>query len=181
MNALRARKSMTSAPELGAVERAYQEIRTRILDNVPPFLSAELRIKDAVCDVLRDATGERPSVDTHRPDLPLALYVGPEHATLYADTSGEALFKRGWRDAQGGRVDVKGEAPLKETLAAAMLAAAGWQGRAEDGPLLDPCCGAGTTPTRGASPPKAEPHNHSATHCDARCQMPNARLRRRYG
>ena len=105
---------------------------------------AALRIKDAVCDVLRDATGERPSVDTHRPDLPLALYVGPDHATLYADTSGEALFKRGWRDAQGGRVDVKGEAPLKETLAAAMLAAAGWQGRAEDGPLLDPCCGAGT-------------------------------------
>jgi putative N6-adenine-specific DNA methylase len=105
---------------------------------------AALRIKDAVCDVLRDATGERPSVDTHRPDLPLALYVGPEHATLYADTSGEALFKRGWRDAQGGRVDVKGEAPLKETLAAAMLAAADWQGRAEDGPLLDPCCGAGT-------------------------------------
>jgi len=98
---------------------------------------AALRIKDAVCDVLRDATGERPSVDTHRPDLPIALFVGPEHATLYVDTSGEALFKRGWREH-------KGEAPLKETLAAAMLAAAGWQGRAEDGPLLDPCCGAGT-------------------------------------
>jgi putative N6-adenine-specific DNA methylase len=105
---------------------------------------AALRIKDAVCDVVREATGERPSVDTRHPDLPLALYVGPEHATLYADTSGEALFKRGWRDAQGGRQDVKGEAPLKETLAAAMLAAAGWLGRAEDGPLLDPCCGAGT-------------------------------------
>jgi len=105
---------------------------------------AALRIKDAVCDALRDATGERPSVDTHRPDLPLMLYLGPEHATLYVDTSGEALFKRGWRDARGGRLDVKGEAPLKETLAAAMLAAAGWQGRADDGPLLDPCCGAGT-------------------------------------
>lgn len=105
---------------------------------------AALRIKDAVCDVLRDATGERPSVDTHRPDLPLILYLGPDHATLYVDTSGEALFKRGWRDARGGRQDVKGEAPLKETLAAAMLAAAGWQGRPQDGPLLDPCCGAGT-------------------------------------
>jgi len=105
---------------------------------------AALRIKDAVCDIVRDATGERPSVDTRHPDLPLSLFVGPEHATLYADTSGEALFKRGWRDAMGGRQDVKGEAPLKETLAAAMLAAAGWQGRAEDGPLLDPCCGAGT-------------------------------------
>lgn len=103
-----------------------------------------LRIKDAVCDTMREACGERPGVDTRAPDLPLVLYVGPDHATLYADTSGEALFKRGWRDAQGGRQAVKGEAPLKETLAAAMLAAAGWQGRAEDGPLLDPFCGAGT-------------------------------------
>ena len=101
---------------------------------------ATLRVKDAVCDVLRDATGERPSIDTKFPDLPLTLFLSPSHATLYADTSGEALFKRGWRDAQG----LKGEAPLKETLAATMLAAAGWQGRAEDGPLFDPCCGAGT-------------------------------------
>jgi putative N6-adenine-specific DNA methylase len=101
---------------------------------------ANLRIKDAVCDALREASGERPSVDTRDPDLPLALHLTATHATLYADTSGEALFKRGWRDA-GAQ---KGEAPLKETLAAAMLAAAGWQGRAEDGPLLDPCCGAGT-------------------------------------
>ncbi len=98
---------------------------------------AALRIKDAVCDTLRDATGERPSVDTRRPDLPIALFVGPEHATIYVDTSGEALFKRGWREDTG-------EAPLKETLAAAMLAATGWAGRAEDGPLFDPCCGAGT-------------------------------------
>lgn len=101
---------------------------------------ATLRVKDAVCDMLRDATGERPSIDTRHPDLPLTLHLSPSHATLYADTSGEALFKRGWRDAQG----LKGEAPLKETLAAAMLAAAGWAGRAEDGPLFDPCCGAGT-------------------------------------
>jgi putative N6-adenine-specific DNA methylase len=98
---------------------------------------AALRIKDAVCDVLRERCGARPSVDTRHPDLPLALFVGPEHAMLYVDTSGAALFKRGWREDTG-------EAPLKETLAAAMLAAAGWQGRAEDGPLFDPCCGAGT-------------------------------------
>jgi putative N6-adenine-specific DNA methylase len=105
---------------------------------------ATLRIKDAVCDVLREKAGARPSVDTQRPHLPLVLHLGPEDFMLYVDLSGEALFKRGWRDARGGRVDVKGEAPLKETLAAAMLAAAGWQGREEDGPLLDPCCGAGT-------------------------------------
>ena len=98
---------------------------------------ATLRIKDAVCDVLRDASGERPSVDTRQPDLPLALHLSATHAQLYVDLSGEALFKRGWREA-------KGEAPLKETLAAALLAFAGWQGREGDGPLLDPCCGAGT-------------------------------------
>ena len=105
---------------------------------------ASLRIKDAVCDAIREASGERPSVDTRAPDLPLALHLTPSHATLYVDTSGEPLFKRGWRDARAAGRDVTGEAPLKETLAAAMLAAAGWQGRAEDGPLLDPCCGAGT-------------------------------------
>ena len=98
---------------------------------------ASLKVKDAVCDALREATGERPSVDTRFPDLSLVLHLGPEHAQLSVDLSGEALFKRGWREA-------KGEAPLKETLAAAMLAAAGWQGREEDGDLLDPCCGAGT-------------------------------------
>ncbi|WP_239061997.1 THUMP domain-containing class I SAM-dependent RNA methyltransferase [Ideonella livida] len=98
---------------------------------------AGLRVKDAVCDQMRHAAGARPDVDTHHPDLALVLHVGPEWAALSVDLSGEALFKRGWRE-------VKGEAPLKETLAAAMLAAAGWQGREEDGGLLDPCCGAGT-------------------------------------
>ena len=105
---------------------------------------ATLRIKDAVCDAIREVHGERPSVDTRTPDLPLALHLTPTHATLYVDTSGEPLFKRGWRDARAAGRDVTGEAPLKETLAAAMLAASGWQGRPEDPPVLDPCCGAGT-------------------------------------
>ena len=124
-----------------------QTLKVEVLAQQSPLKSLNfttLKIKDAVCDTLRDSTGARPSVDTHAPFLPLMLYAGPDHASLYADTSGAALFKRGWRDAQGGRVAVKGEAPLKETLAAAMLAAAGWQGREEDGPLLDPFCGAGT-------------------------------------
>ena len=99
---------------------------------------AALRIKDAVCDSLRDATGERPSVDIRNPDLALVLHLGEERAALYVDTSGEPLFKRGWRED-------KGDAPLKETLAAAMLAAAGWQGRPDAGGALhDPCCGSGT-------------------------------------
>lgn len=99
---------------------------------------AALRVKDAVCDLLREATGERPSVDTHQPDLQLVLHLGEQEATLYVDSSGESLFKRGWRED-------KGDAPLKETLAAAMLAAAGWRGTpAEGGALHDPCCGSGT-------------------------------------
>jgi putative N6-adenine-specific DNA methylase len=73
------------------------------------------------------------------------LHLAGDHATLYVDTSGEPLFKRGWRrggrDARVGDGAVHGEAPLKETLAATMLAAAGWRG---DAMLLDPCCGAGT-------------------------------------
>ncbi|MBX9794463.1 MAG: class I SAM-dependent RNA methyltransferase, partial [Burkholderiaceae bacterium] len=99
---------------------------------------AALRVKDAVCDSLRDATGERPSVDIRQPDLALVLHLGEERAALYVDSSGEPLFKRGWRED-------KGDAPLKETLAAAMLAAAGWQGRPDAGGALhDPCCGSGT-------------------------------------
>ena len=99
---------------------------------------AALRVKDAVCDMLRDATGQRPSVDTHHPDLQLVLHLGAERAVLYIDTSGESLFKRGWRTD-------KGDAPLKETLAAAMLAAAEWRGSPESGGALhDPCCGSGT-------------------------------------
>jgi len=99
---------------------------------------AALRVKDAVCDMLREATGERPSVDTQHPDLQLVLHLGETRASLYVDTSGESLFKRGWRED-------KGDAPLKETLAAAMLAAAGWRGTPEAGGALhDPCCGSGT-------------------------------------
>jgi len=99
---------------------------------------AALRIKDAVCDQLRDASGERPSVDLAQPDLSLVLHVGPERAQVYVDSSGESLFKRGWRSDTG-------DAPLKETLAAAMLAAAGWRGTADAGGALhDPCCGSGT-------------------------------------
>jgi putative N6-adenine-specific DNA methylase len=95
---------------------------------------AALRVKDAICDRFRHKTGERPSVDTQRPDARVYVHLSAEHVSLYVDTSGEPLFKRGWRQD-------KGDAPLKETLAAAMLAASGWQ---PDQPLYDPCCGSGT-------------------------------------
>jgi putative N6-adenine-specific DNA methylase len=95
---------------------------------------AGLKIKDAVADRFRHKSGERPSVDTQWPHVRIYAHLTSDHATLYIDTSGEPLFKRGWRED-------KGEAPLKETLAAAMIAASGWDAQA---PLYDPCCGSGT-------------------------------------
>ncbi|MFZ9286554.1 MAG: THUMP domain-containing class I SAM-dependent RNA methyltransferase [Burkholderiaceae bacterium] len=99
---------------------------------------AGLRIKDAIADRFRERAGARPDVDTAHPDMRIYLHLTQEQATLYIDTSGEPLFKRGWRED-------KGDAPLKETLAAAMLAASGWADAAREGvPLYDPCCGSGT-------------------------------------
>ena len=95
---------------------------------------ALLRIKDAVADRFREQGGIRPDVKTRWPDVRLFAHLTVDRLTLYIDSSGEALFKRGWRED-------KGDAPLKETLAAAMLAASGWDGQT---PLFDPCCGSGT-------------------------------------
>jgi putative N6-adenine-specific DNA methylase len=95
---------------------------------------AALTIKDAVADRFRNKYGVRPDVDTHWPHVRVHAHLTTDAVTLYIDTSGEPLFKRGWRQDTG-------EAPLKETLAAAMIAASGWQ---PDQPLYDPCCGSGT-------------------------------------
>ena len=97
---------------------------------------AALRIKDAVADRFRAKAGVRPSVDTHYPQVRIHGHLDAQHLTLYIDTSGEPLFKRGWRQD-------KGDAPLKETLAAAILAASGWQPQSGQA-LYDPCCGSGT-------------------------------------
>jgi putative N6-adenine-specific DNA methylase len=99
---------------------------------------AALKVKDAVADRFRHKGGERPNVETRWPDVRIHVHLTTDEATLYIDTSGEPLFKRGWRED-------KGDAPLKETLAAAMIAASGWQEQCADGvPLYDPCCGSGT-------------------------------------
>jgi putative N6-adenine-specific DNA methylase len=93
-----------------------------------------LRIKDAVCDKFRLQTGVRPSVDTAQPDVRIHAFLETERFTLYIDTSGEPLFKRGARQ-------MAGEAPLRENLAAGILKLSGWT---PDSPLLDPMCGSGT-------------------------------------
>ena len=93
-----------------------------------------LRIKDGVCDRFRSQTGIRPSVDTAQPDVRIHAFLETDRFTLYLDTSGEPLFKRGARQSAG-------EAPLRENLAAGILKLSGWT---PDVALLDPMCGSGT-------------------------------------
>jgi putative N6-adenine-specific DNA methylase len=93
-----------------------------------------LRVKDAIADHFRDALGRRPSVSPREPDVRVHAFLDEKNCTLYLDTSGEPLFKRGRRDKVG-------EAPLKKNLAAGILRIAGWRPGIA---LLDPMCGAGT-------------------------------------
>lgn len=95
---------------------------------------ATLKIKDAICDKFRQICGERPSVNTHEPDMRIHAFLEESRFTLYLDTSGDALFKRGVRQYTN-------IAPLRENLAAGILHLTGWQ---PGTPLLDPMCGSGT-------------------------------------
>ncbi len=111
-----------------------------------PF--AGFKVKDGLCDRLRDLTGERPSVDTRNPDIRIWVYIDGDTATLSIDTSGEPLFKRGWRLA-------KGEAPLRENLAAALVQMAGVTPTTSQSQapqvILDPMAGSGTLLIEAAS------------------------------
>lgn len=95
---------------------------------------ATLRVKDGIVDRARERVGERPSIEKQRPDRRVFTFLDAGRCTLYLDWSGESLFKRGWRHDGV-------EAPMKENLAAGLLALAGWQ---PGMPLLDPFCGSGT-------------------------------------
>lgn len=117
--------------------KASQTIRVDTAAIKSPLRSIDivtLRVKDAICDVLREAEGRRPDVDTRNPDVRVHVFLTQDTATFYLDTSGEPLFKRGWRGATG-------DAPLRENLAAGILKLAGWT---PEQALLDPMCGSGT-------------------------------------
>ena len=121
-------------PRLFTVERS---LRVNVSAQKSPLKSldfATLRIKDAVCDRFRDALGSRPSVDRASPEVRVHAFLEAARGALYLDTSGEPLFKRGWRAG-------KTEAPLRENLAAGIVLLSGWK---PDEPLLDPMCGGAT-------------------------------------
>ncbi len=117
--------------------RVDRTIRVDVAASRSPLTSLEfatLRIKDAVCDRHRAVGGVRPSISKDRPDVRVHAYLTATDASFYLDTSGEPLFKRGYRRETA-------EAPLRENLAAGLLRLAGWQ---PGTPLLDPMCGSGT-------------------------------------
>ena len=93
-----------------------------------------MKVKDAICDRFRQAQLGRPHVDIRHPDIRVHVFLTEHNATIYLDSSGEPLFKRGWRQDTG-------HAPLRENLAAGILLLAGYNGSQ---PLLDPMCGSGT-------------------------------------
>jgi len=112
-------------------------LRVYVTAQKSPVKSLEfvtLRVKDAVCDRFRDDVGRRPDVDRADPDVRVHVFLEEKRGALYLDTSGEGLFKRGWRIQTV-------EAPLRENLAAGIVMLTGWR---FEQPLLDPMCGGAT-------------------------------------
>ncbi|KPK28110.1 MAG: RNA methyltransferase [Desulfobacterales bacterium SG8_35_2] len=117
---------------------------------------AALRLKDAVVDVFRNETGSRPNVDAREPDVLFNLHIQNNKATIYLDTSGTSLHRRGYRLQSI-------TAPMQEVVAAAIIRLSGWNGTR---PLIDPMCGSGTLI------------------CEAMmhyCRIPAGYLRKRFG
>lgn len=116
---------------------AERSLRVDVTGKGSPLKSLEfatLKVKDAICDRFRERGGARPNIDKRAAEVRVFAFLEGETCTLYLDTSGEALFKRGYR--RHGE-----DAPLRENLAAGLLALAGWSPGTS---LLDPMCGSGT-------------------------------------
>ena len=101
---------------------------------------AALKTKDAIADYFRSQTGRRPSVNVQAPDVRINLHIAKDIVTVSLDSSGDPLFKRGYRRSIH-------EAPLNEVLAAGMILLSGWDGKSH---FIDPMCGSGTLPIEAA-------------------------------
>ncbi len=95
---------------------------------------ASLKVKDAIVDQFRRRHGKRPNVDTQAPDIKINIHIAHKKCTVLLDSSGEPLFKRGYRIKTT-------KAPINEVLAAGMIKLSGWK---RDCDFLDPMCGSGT-------------------------------------
>ena len=113
-----------------------------------------LRLKDAICDSLRDSVGVRPDIATSEPGVRVHAHAVGTRVTVSIDLAGEGLHRRGWRGDTG-------EAPLRENLAAGILLRAGWPRLAAEGAaFIDPLCGSGTLVIEAARIAADIPANH---------------------
>ncbi len=99
-----------------------------------------LKVKDAIVDRFRDDVGRRPSVDTESADISINVHINGDRVDVSLDSSGDPLFKRGYRTKQY-------IAPLNEALAAGMILISGWDAKSD---FIDPMCGSGTLPIEAA-------------------------------
>jgi putative N6-adenine-specific DNA methylase len=117
-----------------SIEKTFAISSSVSKSNITNSLYASQCLKDAIADYFRDNYGKRPNVETVNPDVRLNLHIEKDSAVISLDTSGESLHKRGYRL-------LAGEAPMQETLAAAIVRLSKWNG---ENPLWDPMCGSGT-------------------------------------
>jgi putative N6-adenine-specific DNA methylase len=143
-------------PDLFPLEKTFAVFATVSHSTIRHSQYAALCLKDAIVDSFREHCGKRPNVETRDPDLWFNLHIEKNRATISIDTSGGSLHRRGYRSESV-------EAPIQETVAAAVLRLSGWDGSS---PFYDPMCGSGTLV------------------CEALmsyCRIPAAYLRKRFG
>ena len=92
------------------------------------------RVKDGIADYFMERSGKRPSIRLNAPDYQFNVHISGNEVTISLDSSGEPLYKRGWRVAQT-------DAPINEVLAAGIIKLSGWDGESN---FVDPMCGSGT-------------------------------------
>lgn len=113
-----------------------------------------LKTKDAIADYFRDRTGQRPDVNTDKPDLRIHMHINEDQVSLYFDASGDSLHKRGYRI-------ITDKAPISEVLAAGLISLSGWDGNQ---PFIDAMCGSGTIPIEAAMVAMAIPAGYFRKH-----------------
>ncbi len=143
-------------PELFGTEQTFAVFATVSNSAIRHSRYAGLCLKDAIADIFRESCGARPSIDPRAPDVWINLHIDSNRATISLDTSGGSLHRRGYRQESV-------EAPMQETVAAAIIRMTGWDGAQ---PLVDPLCGSGTLITEALM---------------TYCRIPAGYLRPRFG
>lgn len=120
--------------EIFSLDKTFAITATVSNSSITHSLYASQCLKDGIVDYFTAKYGKRPNVNRKNPDIRFNLHIERNKAVISLDTSGESLHKRGYRQSSV-------EAPMQETLAAALVRLSGWNG---ESPLWDCMCGSGT-------------------------------------